>query len=435
LKLTARSQSVGLGLALVLSGLLATSCQDTAETDGGTDAGGTPDGAMTDGAMTDGAVTDGAVTDSAVTDSAVTDSAVTDGAVTDGAVTDSALTDGATADAGDTTAPTVVVVPADGAPAFPTNRTVSALFSEAMNPTTLTTASFQLTGPGASAIDGAVTVTASGLRAVFNPLADLDPDTRYEARITTGAEDPAGNALASDFVWTFRTGLDLSLGPDPVLLGGAGNYVILAKSGIDTVPTSAIVGNIGVSPIDSTAVTGFSLTLDATNRFATSSQVTGQVRAADYATPTPSNLTTAVGAMESAYTDAAGRSIPDFTELGSGEIGGRTLVPGLYKWGTGVSISTDVVLHGGPNDVWIFQISGDITQANGTRVTLTGGASPANVFWQTFGQTMIGTTAHFEGIVLCQTAIVVGTGASVNGRLLAQTAVTLDANAITQPAM
>jgi len=369
-----------------------------------------------------------------VTDGAVTDGAVTDGAVTDGAVTDSAVTDGATADAGDTTAPTVVsVVPADGAPAFPTNRTVSALFSEAMNPTTLTTASFQLTGPGASAIDGAV--TASGLRAVFNPLADLDPDTRYEARITTGAEDPAGNALASDFVWTFRTGLDLSLGPDPVLLGGAGNYVILAKSGIDTVPTSAIVGNIGVSPIDSTAVTGFSLTLDATNRFATSSQVTGQVRAADYATPTPSNLTTAVGAMESAYTDAAGRSIPDFTELGSGEIGGRTLVPGLYKWGTGVSISTDVVLHGGPNDVWIFQISGDITQANGTRVTLTGGASPANVFWQTFGQTMIGTTAHFEGIVLCQTAIVVGTGASVNGRLLAQTAVTLDANAITQPAM
>ena len=240
MKLTARSQSVGLGLALVLSGLLATSCQDTAETDGGTDAGGTPDGAMTDGAMTDGAVTDGAVTDSA-------------------------LTDGATADAGDTTAPTVVVVPADGAPAFPTNRTVSALFSEAMNPTTLTTASFQLTGPGASAIDGAV--TASGLRAVFNPLADLDPDTRYEARITTGAEDPAGNALASDFVWTFRTGLDLSLGPDPVLLGGAGNYVILAKSGIDTVPTSAVVGNIGVSPIDSTAATGFSLTLDATHRF------------------------------------------------------------------------------------------------------------------------------------------------------------------------
>ena len=404
MKLTARSQSIGLGLVFVLTGLLGTSCKDTAPTDGGTD---------------DGAVTDGAVTD---------------GAVTDGAVTDSAVTDGATADAGDTTAPTVVsVVPADGAPAFPTNRTVSALFSEAMNPTTLTTASFQLTGPGASAIDGAV--TASGLRAVFNPLADLDPDTRYEARITTGAEDPAGNALASDFVWTFRTGLDLSLGPDPVLLGGAGNYVILAKSGIDTVPTSAIVGNIGVSPIDSTAVTGFSLTLDATNRFATSSQVTGQVRAADYATPTPSNLTTAVGAMESAYTDAAGRSIPDFTELGSGEIGGRTLVPGLYKWGTGVSISTDVVLHGGPNDVWIFQISGDITQANGTRVTLTGGASPANVFWQTFGQTMIGTTAHFEGIVLCQTAIVVGTGASVNGRLLAQTAVTLDANAITQPAM
>jgi hypothetical protein len=138
--------------------------------------------------------------------------------------------------------------------------------------------------------------------------------------------------------------------------------------------------------------------------------------------------------MGTAYTDAAGRTLPDFIELGAGEIGGQTLVPGLYKWGTGVSISTDVTLSGGPDDVWIFQIAQNLTQSNATRVILIGGALPKNIFWQTFGVATIGTTAHFEGIILSQTAIDVGTNATANGRLLAQTAVTLQQNAITQPA-
>jgi hypothetical protein len=214
----------------------------------------------------------------------------------------------------------------------------------------------------------------------------------------------------------------------------AGDYVILAKSGIDTVPGSAITGDLAVSPIDSTAITGFSLIMDPSNEYSTSAQVTGEIRAADYAAPTPSNLTTAVNDMATAYTDAAGRPTPDFSDLGAGEIGGLTLDPGLYKWGTGVSIASDVTLDGGANDVWIFQIAGDVTQANGTSVTLINGAQPHNIFWQAFGQVMIGTTAHFEGIGLCQTAIILGTGASVNGRLLAQTAVTLDQNAVTEPA-
>jgi len=138
--------------------------------------------------------------------------------------------------------------------------------------------------------------------------------------------------------------------------------------------------------------------------------------------------------MEAAYLDAAGRTLPDFTELGTGEIGGLTLVPGLYKWGTDVSISKDVTLSGGPNDVWIFQIAGALTQASATRVTLTGGALAKNVFWQVADVVAIGTTAHFEGNILAKTMIAVKTGASVNGRLLAQTAVTLQQNSVTQPA-
>ena len=219
----------------------------------------------------------------------------------------------------------------------------------------------------------------------------------------------------------------------PVNLGSAGNYVILAKSGISTIPTSAITGNIGVSPIDSPAITGFSLNLAAGSPFSTSAQVIGNVYAPDYAAPTPANLTTAISDMQTAYTDAAGRSLPDFTELGSGQIGGLTLVPGLYKWSTDVLISSDVTLSGGPNDVWIFQIAGKITQANGTKIHLTGGALAANIFWQVSGDVSLGTTSHFEGIIMAQTAISLGTGASINGRLLAQTAVTLDANVVTAP--
>ena len=222
-------------------------------------------------------------------------------------------------------------------------------------------------------------------------------------------------------------------GPAPVNLGAAGNYVILAKSGVSTVPASAITGDIGLSPAAESFVTGFSLTADGTNQFSTSPQVTGRVYAADKTAPTPSNLTTAVANMQTAYTDAAGRAA-DYTELGAGNIGGRNLGPATYKWGTGVLIPTNVTLTGGPNDVWIFQIAQDITVASGVKIILAGGALPKNIFWQSFGVVNLGTTAHFEGVVLSQTSINLDTGASANGRLLAQTAVTLDANAVTQPA-
>ena len=222
-------------------------------------------------------------------------------------------------------------------------------------------------------------------------------------------------------------------GPAPVALGTAANYVILAKSAISNVPTSAITGNLGLSPAAASFITGFTLSLPAAGAASTSAQVTGSVYASDYATPTPSNLTTAIGDMQTAYTNAAGRVTPDHTELAAGNLGGLTLPPGLYKWSNTVSIPTNVTLKGGPNDTWIFQISGGITQASASRVVLAGGALPQNIVWQVFGVVEIGTTAHMEGVILSQTSITLKTGASANGRLLAQTAVTLAGNAVVQP--
>jgi len=179
----------------------------------------------------------------------------------------------------------------------------------------------------------------------------------------------------------------------PVDLGSAGNFVILAKSGISTTGTTSIVGDIGVSPIVATAITGFGLIMDSSNQFSTSSLVTGKVYAADYAVPTPAYMTTAVSDMETAYTDAAGRTLPDFTELGAGNIGGMTLAPGLYKWSTGVTIPTDVTLSGGPDDVWIFQIAGTLDISSAKSVILSGGAQAKNIFWAVAGAVTLGTTS------------------------------------------
>jgi hypothetical protein len=218
----------------------------------------------------------------------------------------------------------------------------------------------------------------------------------------------------------------------PVSLGSAVNFAVLAKSGISSVPPSAITGDIGISPAAASFITGFSLTADASNVFSTSPQVTGKVYASDYTPPTPSNMTTAISDMETAFTDAAGRAA-DVTELGAGDISGMTLKPGVYSWGTGLLISTDVALSGKSTDIWVFQVAQDVTVASAAKVTLSGGAAAKNVFWQVSGLVDLDTTSHFEGVVLSQTAIVLRTGASINGRLLAQSAVDLDSNTVVTP--
>jgi hypothetical protein len=219
-------------------------------------------------------------------------------------------------------------------------------------------------------------------------------------------------------------------------LAAAGGYVILAKTGISNTGTSAITGNLGLSPAAASFITGnFALAADATNVFSTSSLVTGKIYASDYAAPTPANLTTAVAGMQAAYTDAAGRAagVGPNLNLGGGTVSVNNLAPGTYTWGTPVHITGDITLTGTATDIWIFQITGTLTQDSAMKVILAGGALPQNVFWQVSDTVTIGTNAHIEGIILGQTLIALQTGASMKGRAFAQTAVTLDSNAITLP--
>ena len=212
-----------------------------------------------------------------------------------------------------------------------------------------------------------------------------------------------------------------------VNLGVAGNFVILSKTGITDVYKSTITGNIGTSPI-----TGAALLVSC-------AEVSGTIYTVDAAGPLPgrvtsaSMLTTAVADMQTAYTDAAGRNTPDYLNLGAGNIGGKTLTPGLYKWTSSVVIPTDVTISGGPNDVWIFQVAGTFNMSSDVNIILEGGAQAKNIFWQASGAVTLGTTSHFEGNILGQTGINLKTGASINGRMLAQTAVTLQMNTVNKP--
>ncbi len=245
------------------------------------------------------------------------------------------------------------------------------------------------------------------------------------------AESGGSNSGGSGEGEGSATGGASPLGPDPVELGTAGRYVILAKSAISNVPTSLVTGDLGLSPAAASYITGLDLVKAGVSW--TSAQVTGEVFAADNDPPTPTDLTTAVDDMQLAYTDAAGRPNPNFLELGEGAIGGLTLVPGLYRWTSAVSIASDVTLSGEPDAVWIFQITGDLTMGADKDMILSGGAQARNIVWQVAGEVDFGALSHAEGIVMAKTAINLGTGASINGRLLAQTSVDIAGSTVTEP--
>lgn len=210
-------------------------------------------------------------------------------------------------------------------------------------------------------------------------------------------------------------------------LGSAAGFAILSKTGITNVPKSAIVGDVGTSP-----VTGAALGL-------TCAEVTGRTYTVNAAGPAcrvqnATLLTAAVSDMQTAYTDAAGRAPTYPAELGGGDISGMTLPPGVYKWGTGVRMDDrGVALSGGQDDVWIFQIAKGLAVAPGAKVILAGGAQARNVFWQVSAGVLLDTTSQFKGTLMCKTLIAMNTGATLDGRALAQTAVTLQMNAVTKP--
>jgi len=325
-----------------------------------------------------------------------------------------------------TTAPTITATnPVNGTTGVPLNKTVNATFSKVMDPTTITTATFTLTGPGTTSVTGTVTYAVTTFIATFTPAGNLLPNMTYTATVTTGAKDLFGNALASGVVpnpWTFTTGPPfIGAGPAPVNLGSAATFAILAGSTVTNTGPTIVNGDLGLSP--GTAVTGFPPGI-----------VNGAIRVPPDPTVAPAKLD-----LTAAFNDAAGRAT-NVIIVPSGELGGLTLTPGLYRSGissfaiTSVDLTLDA--QGDSNAVWIFQMpSSTLTVGNARQVVLAGGAKASNIYWAVGSSATIGTTAIFKGNILASASITLQTGATLDGRALTQiAAVTLDTNIVTVPA-
>ncbi|MGC1658844.1 MAG: Ig-like domain-containing protein [Candidatus Acidiferrales bacterium] len=321
----------------------------------------------------------------------------------------------------DVTAPTVTVTnPADAATAVPVSTTISATFSTAMNPTTITTESFLVTATAdGTPVSGTVAYDPADQIATFTPSADLDASTQYTAAISPAVEDLAGNALVAGLVpnpWSFTTGTGTGTALAPINLGSAGNFAIMANAAITTTGGGIVNGDAGLGGAGSDGLSP--------------SQVNGTIYG-----PGPV-VTQAETDLLTAYNQAVADSANSTTET---DIGGLTLTPGLYVASTTLDISTNVTLdaQGNPNAVFVFKVGSSLTTAGS--VILAGGAKASNIFWQIGASATIANATTFEGSILANTSITVGTTAIVNGRLLAGSgpggagSVTFDGTSVSVP--
>jgi hypothetical protein len=200
----------------------------------------------------------------------------------------------------------------------------------------------------------------------------------------------------------------------PVALGSAATFGVLAGTTVTTIPVTTVNGDLGVST--GNTVTGAPI-------------VNGTLHLGD---PTAA---AAQGALTTAYNDAAGRTLGAISA--SGNLGGQTLAPGLYKSTSSLEISSgDLTLDalGDPNAVWIFQMASTLVTTTGRQVILSGGAQAANIYWQVGSSATIGANSVFKGTILASESVTMNTGATLDGRALAQVgAVALDSNTITVP--
>jgi len=315
-------------------------------------------------------------------------------------------------------APTVISsAPPNGSGGVCPNTVAIAGFSGAMNPTTISSTTFTLTGPAAASVTGSVSYDGADRFATFTPAANLALSTTYTASITTGVQDLLGNALAADFQWSFTTSA-VACQSSSVPMGSAANFEVLAGSTVtNTGPTIITGGDLGLSP--GSAVTGFppgTLTPPAVMDVTDPTAATAEL-----------DLTTA-------YLYTAG--LPGGAVL-PGDLSGLTIAPGLYTNSSTVMLSAGNVTldaQGDPNAVFIFQIGSTLTTIGSTQVVLAGGAQAKNVYWQVSSSATLGTNSIFQGTILSLESITLDTGATLTGRALARNgAVAMDANTVTAP--
>ncbi|MBW7469278.1 hypothetical protein ABID22_004039 [Pontibacter aydingkolensis] len=298
------------------------------------------------------------------------------------------------------------------------NTVISAGFSEAMIPSTITATSFTLK-TGTSTIAGSISYT--GTTAKFTPENNLAANTTYTATITTAAMSKNNTPLAANYEWTFTTGVD-NTQPGSTAMGvdlkSVGRFGIFAGVGISNNAGFSEIRNldVGITPGVRSSVTGFP----------PAKVVNGAIFASDDSAPagTSAMLIQAKQDLLEAYLFAEGATSPAPATV-AGDQGGKTLAPGIYKSTSTLLVQAgDLTLdaQGDPNAVWIFQIASDFTTVGGAggNIILTGGAQAKNIFWQTGSSATIGDGTSFKGNVLALTSITMNSGATAVGRMLAR---------------
>ena len=331
--------------------------------------------------------------------------------------------------------PTVVATdPLNLATGVALNKVITGIFSEAMDPLTVTSLTFTLAN-GVTPVAGAVTY--SGTTATFTPTSNLLSSTTYTATFTTGVKNLAGTSLASNYVWTFST--SAPVGPAPINLNSAARFGILAGVGVSNNAGFSVINNldVGIYPGVRSSVTGFP----------PATIVGGAIYASDDIAPpgTAAMLLQAQNDLTAAYNAAAGATLPA-PAVAPADLGGKTLAPGIYTSASSMLLQNgDLTLdaQGDPNAVWIFQVgsaftsvgSGPFPSASGGNVILAGGAQAKNVFWQVSSSATIGDFTHFQGNVLSLSSITMNSGAVAEGRMLARngSVVMTDTNIINKP--
>lgn len=321
----------------------------------------------------------------------------------------------------------VSVFPADGESDVARDQVISVTFNLTMDPSTINDSTF-FVSDGAASVEGIINYSET--TATFTPFNTFDAETDYTVTLSTGIKNRTGVSLESDESWNFST-VNSTEPQEAVELGTARNYVILANTGIFNNPASTITGDLGLSPADTSSLSGFDITEE--SNYATSGQVNGRIYASNMGAPTPANLNTAVEDMLAAYDDAAGRSNPDFIDLHNSDIGGRTLSPGLYRWNGNLNVSSGITFSGDSDDVWIFQIAEDLNISSNVIMELSENTQVRNIIWQIAGDVVIESDAHLKGILLTSDNITLNSNATVTGRLLTQDSVNLDASTVNNP--
>lgn len=361
----------------------------------------------------------------------------------------------------DSTAPIILATnPDSNATGIAISQNITAIFSEALDPTTVTATTFTVTGPGATPVDGNVSYV--GTTATFNPTADLAASTLYTVTLTTGITDLAVNSLAANHVWTFTTGTGIiAANPTAPVLGEAGRFVLLARTLISTTGTTAISnGDIGITPYARTFMTGFTLTQPAGDGHF--DELTGSTwvgmdsmsYAPDDANPAPFPYPLAYAAPHAVYTTTSAMLTQSSTDWGVAatflaadpnpgaptqvcptELGTQVLTRGVYKTASSVTISTGPLhldAQGDPTAVFIFNIGGTLTTGASGSIILDNGALAKNVYWRTGNDTTIAASTTFFGNVFSTAQVVVLSGANITGSLFAETQINLTGNNVTK---